>query len=324
MNWDRTNDAFNTDLAAGSGDAAGTLDALSDELFKGVRTANKTSPIKKRKRRTQADMDDLREAIIGVLEEDQPMTVRQVFYRLVSFGAIEKSENEYKNTVCRLLTDMRLDGSIPFYWIADNTRWQRKPVTYNSLEQMLRSGAQAYRRALWQNQDTYVEVWLEKDALSGVLYDVTGPWDVPLMVTRGYPSISYLYDAAEQIQAMGKPAYLYYFGDRDPSGLDIERNVGDRLREFAPDGEIHLERVAVTPEQIEEWGLLTRPTKKSDSRSGSFSGESVEVDAIPPKVLRHLVEDRILQHVDHRALNVVRAAERDEREILLRIAGRAA
>lgn len=267
-------------------------------------------------------MEAIREAMMDALEEDQPMTVRQVFYRMVSVGAIGKSENEYNNTIIRLLKDMRLSGEIPFSWIADNTRWQRKPRTYSSLEQMLRAGAYSYRRALWDSQDTYVEVWLEKEALAGVLYDVTEEWDVPLMVTRGYPSISYLYDAAEQVREIGKPAYLYYFGDRDPSGLDIERNVGERLREFAPNGEIHLERVAVTEEQVDEWGLLTRPTKKTDSRSKSFKGESVEVDAIPPRQLRVLVERCIRPHIDQRALDVVLAAERDEREILMRMAGR--
>src|SRR5262249_13758807 len=198
---------------------------------------------------------------------------------------IAKTEMEYKTTVVRLLTDMRLSGKIPFGWIADNTRWMRKPRSYSSMEEALRRTAETYRRSLWDNQDGYVEVWLEKEALAGVLVEETGPWDVPLMVTRGYPSLSYLYEAACAIRALDKPAHLYYFGDYDPSGMDITRNVEERLRQFAPEAQIHFARVAVTPEQINELQLPTRPTKKTDSRSRSFDGESVEVDAIPPRQL---------------------------------------
>src|SRR5262249_2856588 len=210
---------------------------------------------------------------------------------------------------------------IPFGWVADNTRWMRKPRTHSSPEMALQRTAEAYRRSLWDNQELYVEVWLEKDALAGVLYPVTGQWDVPLMVTRGYPSLSFLYGAAEAIAAVGKPAHLYYFGDYDPSGLDITRAVEKGVREFAPEADIHFERVAVTPEQIKEWDLPTRPTKQTDSRAKRFEGESVEVDAIEPRQLRELVEQCITQHVDQRAYEVLRAAEAAEREILLGLAG---
>ena len=244
------------------------------------------------------------------------MTVRQVFYQLVTLGVIPKTEGQYKNTVGRLLTDMRLTGQIPFDWIADNTRWIMKPTTHSSLEAALQRAAQCYRRSLWDDQDVYVEIWLEKDALSGVLYEVTDEWDVPLMVTRGYPSVSYLYEAAQQIQWAGKPAYLYYFGDHDPSGVDIPRNVEERLVEFAPEAEINFEFVAVTDQQIEEWSLPSRPTKRTDSRSRNFPGESVEVDAIPPARLRALASDCITQHVDQSVLAQLRAVEADERRIL--------
>ncbi|MGE5756176.1 MAG: hypothetical protein ACM35G_10755, partial [Planctomycetaceae bacterium] len=129
------------------------------------------------------------------------MTIRQLFYRLVSLGTIAKTEAEYKATVVRLMGEMRRAGDVPFGWIADNTRWMRKPATHSSLNGFLRRSAETYRRAIWDNQDAYVEVWLEKDALAGVLIDVTAPWDVPLMVTRGYASLSYLHGAAEIIQA---------------------------------------------------------------------------------------------------------------------------
>jgi hypothetical protein len=276
-------------------------------------TGYRTRPIK-RPRRTQAAIRELRDLLLEVVREDQPMTVRQVFYRLVSLGAIPKSEAEYKGTVCRLLADLRLEGAMPFEWIADNTRWMRKPRTYSSLEEALWITAQAYRRDLWESMDAYVEIWLEKDALAGVLYEETTAWDVPLMVTRGYPSLSYLHVAAESIRYTRKPTWIYYFGDYDPSGQDIPRNVEDRLRKFAPDAEIYFELVAVTPEQILRFNLPTRPTKLSDTRSKGFIGESVELDAIPPAVLREMVSENITRHIDSDDLDFEREVERHERE----------
>src|SRR4051794_37923123 len=238
---------------------------------------SRTSPTNAR--RSRADIAELRELMAREIERDQPMTVRQVFYRLGSLGAIGKTEGEYKQTACRLLAVMRRERQIPFGWIADNTRWMRKPQTFGSLSDALRRTAETYRRAVWDMQAAYVEVWLEKDALAGVLMQETGPWDVPLMVTRGYPSLSYLYEAAEALEASGKPAFLYYFGDHDPSGVDIPRKVEADLRAFAPAARISFERVAVTREQIAAYGLPTRPTKQTDSRARGFEGESVEVDA---------------------------------------------
>lgn len=120
-------------------------------------------------------MHQLRETIHTVLEADNPMTVRQTFYQLVSRGVIAKTEAEYKQTVVRLLTAMRRAHEIPFGWIADNTRWMRKPQTFGLLEPALHHTARHHRRAVWQEQPVYVEIWLEKDALAGVLYEVSLP-----------------------------------------------------------------------------------------------------------------------------------------------------
>ena len=271
------------------------------------------------RRRTAADMLAIRKAVYEILREIQPATVRQTFYQLVSRGVIAKTEGEYKHTVVRLLATMRRAGEIPFGWIADNTRWMRKPRSHSSLGDMLEQSQRFYRRAMWDDQDVYVEIWLEKDALSGVLYQVTAEFDVPLMVTRGYPSISYLYEAADAIAATGKPAYLYYFGDYDPSGCDITRAVESGIREFAPDADIHFERVAVTPAQIAAWSLPSRPTKQSDSRSEGFAGNSVEVDSIPPDTLRDLVRHSIVRHIDARQMAASLVIEEQERETLRRI-----
>lgn len=265
-------------------------------------------------------METLKEALLELVAAEEPMTVRQVFYRAVSAGLVAKTETEYKATVGRLLSEMRRQGEMPFGWIADNTRWMRKPFTYHGLKGFLEAAASQYRRALWDSQGVYVEVWLEKDALAGVLYQATAAWDVPLMVTRGYPSLAFLHSAAETIKGEAKPTYLYYFGDWDPSGVHIPRRVEQDLRAFAHGVEIHFERVAVNPDQVAEWSLPTRPTKATDTRSRNFDGESVEVDAIPPSTLRDIATACIAQHVDQQALDLTRRVERDEREILTNFA----
>ncbi|MGA8698844.1 MAG: hypothetical protein WB689_34430, partial [Xanthobacteraceae bacterium] len=161
----------------------------------------------KRFRRTKATVTSIRAAIRKILEEDHPQTVRQVFYALTVRGVIKKQEIEYHRTVIRLLVEMRENGDVPFDWIADNTRWMRKPSTFTSPGEMLHAGAKGYRRDLWASNPVYVEIWCEKDALAGVLVEETGPYDVPLMVARGYSSISFLHSAAKAIEAKGKPAH---------------------------------------------------------------------------------------------------------------------
>ena len=279
----------------------------------------RSRPIRRR-RRSQDEIAAVRQAIYDTIATDPPMTVRQVFYQLVSRGVIAKNEAEYKNTVVRLLGLMRREHEIPFGWIADSTRWMRKPNTFSSMESLLQSTARTYRRSVWDDQDAYVEIWLEKEALAGVLYKETEIWDVPLMVTRGYPSLSFLHGAAEAIEYEDKPVFLYYFGDHDPSGVDIPRKVEADLREFAPDTEIHFERVAVTLQQIEKWQLPGRPTKQTDTRSKNFVGDSVEVDAIEPAKLRALVSDCITRHIDQDVLDGTLKIESLERESLEEIA----
>ena len=246
-----------------------------------------SSPIK-RLRRTKADVEQICQAIEQVLRRYQPMTVRQVFYQLVSLGVIAKAEAEYKTTG-RLLVRMRREGRIAYSAIADNTRWQRKPRTHADLNAALREAAEwlpASRSGMPRTPTS--RSGSKRTRSPGVLYEETQAWDVPLMVMRGFSSVTFLHSAAEAIAEVGKPAYLYYFGDRDPSGVVIDRKIEQDLREMAPGAEIHFERVAVTPEQIITLNLPTRPTKSSDSRNRNFEGESVEVDAIDPDSLRTL------------------------------------
>jgi hypothetical protein len=272
----------------------------------------------KRFRRTKAAIGSIKDAIFNILEKDNPQTVRQVFYALTVRGAIKKEEVEYQRTVVRLLTEMREAKLISFEWITDSTRLMRKPASFTNLKSCLESTANFYRRNVWSNMPVYVEVWVEKDALSGVLVTETEVYDVPLMSARGYSSITFLHSAAKAIKAKNKPAYIYHFGDLDPSGVDAARDIEAKLRRYAPGAEIHFERPAVTREQVEQWNLPTRPTKMTDTRAKKFVGTSVELDAIPAAKLRELVRGCIERHIDQKNYESLKIIEASEREFLIK------
>src|SRR5262245_23961786 len=281
------------------------------------------SPIK-RQRATKAEVETRREALLDIIDDGRPMTVRQVFYQATVRGLVEKAESGYSK-VQTDLTVMRRAGELPYHWLADNTRWQRKPRTFDSVEEALRNTAALYRKSLWTSADAYVEIWLEKDALAGVVWPITSMYDVPLMVARGYASLSFLYSAAEAINELTVPAYIYHLGDFDPSGVNAGEKIEETLCELAPDADIYFQRIAVTPEQIAEWDLPTRPTKASDTRAKAFGSTlSVELDAIEPNQLRQLVQEAIEEHLPPEQFEILKAAEESERDIITRLVGKIA
>ncbi len=142
-------------------------------------------------------------------------------------------------------------------------------------------------------------------------------YDVPLMVARGYASLSFLHGAAEYISELDVPTYIYHLGDFYPSGVNAAAKIEQTLKELALNADIHFERVAVTETQIKLYDLPTRPTKTSDSRSKNFGDISVELDAIEPDVLRRMAEDVIQRHLPLREFEILKAAEASEREILV-------
>ena len=277
------------------------------------------SPIK-RARATKAEVEERRSALFDIIEEMRPMTVRQVFYQATVRGVVDKSEAGYSKVQTDLVIMRRADW-LPYGWLADNTRWQRKPRTFGSVQEALDDTARLYRKALWVDTDSYVEIWLEKDALAGVVYPITDLYDVPLMVARGYASLSFLHSAAEAISELNVPAYIYHLGDFDPSGVNAGEKIEETLRELAPSAEIIFERIAVTPEQIEVWDLPTRPTKTSDSRSKGFGDISVELDAIEPGTLRGLVRAAIEQHLPADQFALLKVAEASERQLIKGLVG---
>jgi hypothetical protein len=265
----------------------------------------------------------IREAVLALTDEFEVMTVRQVFYQLVSRGVVPKSENGGYRPVQAQVLKMRRENLIPWDFIADGTRWQRKPESWDGVQDALRETARTYRRNLWRSQRVRVEVWLEKDALASVVTQATMPWDVGLMVSRGTSSATFLYQAAK----VAEYAYLkhkietevFALYDYDAAGARAFRSVEQGLREHAPLIPMGVSRLAVTPEQIEEWSLPTRPAKVTDPEAHKFQGGAVELDAIPPDKLITLVDDAIVPLIDADAWNMEKFVEQSEREILERL-----
>ena len=179
-----------------------------------------------------------------------------------------------------------------------------------------------YRRNLWTQQSAHVEIWGEKDAISGILYREANTFGVKVFTCRGFASLSALYSAANTFKnavANGKKVFIYYFGDHDPSGLAIDRAAVASFRhDFGV--EVELTRAAVTPIQIILHSLPTRPVKKTDTRAGGWQGGCVEVDTMPPTVLKALVRNCITQHIDRHQWEQTQAIEAAERETLRQFA----
>jgi hypothetical protein len=253
----------------------------------------------------------LRDGLYAIVEAGQPMTLRSVFYRAVAAKLLEKTENEYRMALGRPLVAMRENGRMPYEWIVDTTRRVEKPATFSSPEEALTALLENYRRELWDGQPSYVEVWCEKHAMGGVLYPVTSKWHVPLFLSHGYFSTTCLHDRGGIMEKQERPVTIYYVGDHDPSGVDIERHVREEMRDrHAAAAELTITRLAVTPDQIAQYKLQTRPTKPQDSRTKKWQGGgSVEVDAIDPVVLRDLLEQAITSHLDSTVVARIRAEE---------------
>jgi hypothetical protein len=270
-------------------------------------------------------MAKIREAMVTLARENQPVTARQLFYLMVSAGVIDKTEAEYKQTVIRLCLKLRRAKVIPWGWVVDRTRWLFKPTTFGSLSAALTETARLYRRSLWADSDVNVQVWCESMSVAGIIMDETGKWDVPLFPGKGYSSHDFLRSAARDIADMGKDTVIYLLGDFDASGRDIIRFVSETIREYAsevnPAVAIDFRTIAVTEDQITAWSLPSHPAKKTDSRHARYGiDHAVELEAIPPVRLREIVRDCITQHIDPDFFRRLQTVEAAERKTLLEIA----
>lgn len=274
-------------------------------------------------------------ALIGkinnVIEEYElqgySLTLRQCYYQLVARGIIPNNEKSYKNTG-NLINDARLAGLIDWYSIEDRTRNLQRLAHWDSPKSIIESASQQYRKDIWENQTYYVEVWVEKEALANVVGRVSNELDVPYFCCRGYVSQSEMWSAAQRFigkQEDGKDVVLIHLGDHDPSGIDMSRDIEERLTLFGVDPcMFNFRRIALNMEQIEEFAPPPNPAKLTDSRCGSYiskyGDESWELDALEPKVIHDLITNNVTEFWDFEEVQRVRAKVASEKEVMKSVA----
>lgn len=241
---------------------------------------------------------ELAEKINSILTEyDVPLTLRQIYYRLVALG-LENTQKTYKNLSGKL-SKLRKQGKVSWDKIVDLKRKPEKESSWTSPEAFFDSVSRSYKRDLQQGQKKYIEVWSEKAV---AIHHITDKFDVHLLAGGGYRSSSALYEAAERFKSMGKPVVILYLGDFDPSGLDIERDVEARTREVFG-LEVDVQRVLLVHQDIKDYELLPSPVKPTDPRTPAYveryGFEDVyELDALPPDVIAEKLEEAIVRNMN--------------------------
>ena len=255
-----------------------------------------------------------------------------MYYMAMGVGLIDKDAQTKRNNYMRVqrrLLRMRRDGRMPYSWITDGSRTVYGYDRFADEDAFSAYAANIYRKDYWLESPVRVEVWVEKDAMAGKLKPVVrDEYGLDLYVSRGFASETYLQEAGAHIRSDGRPTHVYLLTDFDASGMGIAETVEERLAKMAYPVEVFVERIAATPEQIEEYGLITQPVTRSDSRARKFiqrfGTETVELDAIPASEVRRLVRGAIERHMHPRRLAFLRMVEREERDGIRALLGGAA
>jgi hypothetical protein len=243
------------------------------------------------------------------------LTLRQLYYQLVTKNIIANVERAYKN-LSSLVSDARLAGHIDWDAIEDRIRIPDVPTEFKDLGELVEAALYSYRLPRWVDQEYYVELWVEKDALAGVLRPLAKKHHVTLMVNRGYSSQSAMYEASRRfLDKDGRTGVLLYLGDFDPSGEDMVRDIKDRMEMFGVD--LAVVKVALTLNQVKVYNPPPNPAKRKDPRSKEFikkyGASSWEVDALPPTELHKIIEAAMKALVDKKKMKMVIKMEEDDK-----------
>ena len=245
------------------------------------------------------------------------LTLRQLYYQFVSRGLLPNTDRSYKQ-LGNVVSDARRAGLIDWDAIEDRTRFIRKNSSWTSPSSILRSAVDSYHRDLWASQDVRMEVWIEKDALVGVIDAVCRDLDVPFFSCRGYVSDSEMWTAAYNRMDSGGRTIVLHLGDHDPSGIDMTRDIRERLLLFSMEADIEVRRIALTMEQIEEVGPPPNPAKTTDCRFeryvSEYGDESWELDALEPQYIANLITEHVTGERDEEAWAEAVAQQEAERQ----------
>lgn len=260
------------------------------------------------------------------------LTARQLYYQFVSRDYIPNTARSYKNLTA-LLADARYAGLVDWDSIEDRVREPTVWSDFSSISECVNRAVRNFRLPRWDGQMSYVELWVEKDALAGVLEPLAAEFHATLMVNRGYSSASAMFAAAKRFiectnQAESdewdpdlpeKSPVLFYLGDHDPSGEDMVRDIADRLREFGVE-RLEVQKLALTMEQVKKYRPPPNPAKTTDSRYENYAAEhgtqSWEVDALPPNVLQKIIRTAFEGVIDREAMDAVIEKEDEAKEKL--------
>ena len=258
--------------------------------------------------------------------QDLVLTLRQLYYRFVADAAIPNTERSYKR-LGSIINDARLAGLIDWEAIEDRGRSLNKPASWRNPGAIIDAAASSYALDLWAGQDHRVEVWVEKQALESVVGQACDPLGVPYFACKGYVSQSEMWRASlrfREYQRRGATPIVIHLGDHDPSGIDMTRDIADRLAIFRVP--LAVKRIALNMDQVEEHQPPPNPAKLTDSRCAGyierFGDESWELDALEPATLRDLITGAVEEHLDRDTWQAVHDQQEAERSLLQRAAER--
>lgn len=290
----------------------GDLDQLSRQIVINQKLGLPTPYVCYKSWRPRSNSLRILKFCIRFTEKHKQVSVRQVYYGLVSAQILESAMKNY-HRVSRVLVRARLAGIITFNRIVDDTREAEKTPSWDNMEEILKAAIDQYRSDWWEDQPYYVEVWLEKRALRRIFFPITNSYDVYLMPGGGYESWSALWQGSKRFKTRfeerarrGQKLVILYFGDLDPSGKDMPRDIQKRFGVLGLDFAVI--EVALTRRDIEEYNLPRNPTKPKDTRNKWYKQKygityAVELDALPPEVLREKIHQAIRAYMDIDKLN---------------------
>ncbi len=253
-------------------------------------------------RSTKTVLDAARE-VIEAYSEHWPLTLRSIFYLLVSHDVFPNNRKSYSK-LGRILSSARLEGIVPWAALEDRSRrmvsWAQWADAADFTQGQLRDFLGGYSRDCLQTQEQRFEIWVEKDTVSGTISSVAATYGIPVVVARGYSSIDYIHQLRNRIEGDERPTVLLWLSDHDPSGLGMSSALLTTLHDEmgVPRPRANLLRVALTEEQIDCYGLEDLGVLKNDARSKGYKGRVVELDALDPEQLQGVLTEAIENVVD--------------------------
>lgn len=251
------------------------------------------------------------------------LTLRQLYYQFVARDLIQNKQSEYKR-LGSVINDARLAGLIDWNRIEDRTRGLESLSVWNNPANIVDVCSRQFKIDMWKNQDYRIEVWIEKEALAGVFERICNELRVPYLSCRGYASQSEMWRAGQrlsQFENHGQMPVILHFGDHDPSGVDMSRDIETRLKMFMGDGTgLRFERLALTMDQVHQYNPPPNPTKMTDIRAEGYveqyGDESWELDALNPEILSALVRDSVEELMDQEKWEESQEEEQEGRRLL--------